>query len=70
MPLAYSDSADANPVSDAYLADGEAAQPVCRKALALLDFMAPASSWSATEERRGIRRGRRVTLARATKGQW
>jgi pimeloyl-ACP methyl ester carboxylesterase len=68
--LAYPDSADANSsLSDAYLADGQKrlARQSAEKALALLDsHMAPASSWSDTEERRGvIRRGVERTLARA-----
>jgi len=68
--LAYPDSADANSnLADAYLADGQKqlARQYAEKALALLDsHAAPASSWSDTEERRGvIRRGVEQTLARA-----
>src|SRR6266446_3948912 len=68
--LAYPDSADAhNNLADAYLKDGQKdlARQYAEKALALLDsHAAPASSWSDTEERRGvIRRGVEQTLARA-----
>jgi formylglycine-generating enzyme required for sulfatase activity/dienelactone hydrolase len=56
--LAYSDSADAHSsLADAYLADGQKdlARQYAEKALALLDsHAAPASSWSDTEERRGV----------------
>jgi tetratricopeptide (TPR) repeat protein len=71
--LAYPDSADANSnLADAYLADGQkdVARQYAEKALALLDsHKAPASSWSATDQRRGeIRHSAEKTLAQATKG--
>jgi dienelactone hydrolase len=54
--LAYPDSADANGnLADAYLRDGQKdlARKYAQKALALLDsHVAPASSWSDTEQRR------------------
>ena len=55
--LAYPDSADAHDnLADAYLKDGQKdlARQHAEKALALLDsHVAPASSWSDTEEKRG-----------------
>ncbi len=55
--LSYPDSADANAnLADAYLADGQRAlaRAHAEKALALLNsHLAPASSWSDTEPRRG-----------------
>jgi tetratricopeptide (TPR) repeat protein len=55
---AYPDSADAyDSLSDAYLADGQKdlARQTAERALVLLDsHMAPASSWSDTEERRKL----------------
>ena len=72
--LAYPDSADANNnLADAYLADGQKdlARQYAEKALALLDsHMAPASSWSDTEPRRGeIRRDLQQTLKKLSTGQ-
>ncbi len=72
--LAYPDSADANNnLADAYLADGQKdlACQYAEKALALLDsHMAPASSWSDTEPRRGeIRRDLQQTLKKLSTGQ-
>lgn len=56
--LGYPDSADAqSSLADAYLADGQKdlARQCAEKALTLLDsHAAPASSWSDTEERRGV----------------
>lgn len=67
--LAYPDSADANAnLADAYIEDGQL--QIARKyadiALSLLNSHAsPASSWSDTEERRGvIRRGLEQTFAK------
>jgi tetratricopeptide (TPR) repeat protein len=55
--LAYPDSADEHSnLADAYLADGQKdlARQYAERALALLDsHVAPASSWSDTEQRRG-----------------
>ena len=72
--LAYPDSADANNnLADAYLADGQKdlACQYAEKALALLDsHMAPASSSSDTEPRRGeIRRDLQQTLKKLSTGQ-
>jgi tetratricopeptide (TPR) repeat protein len=56
--LAYPDSADAHSnLADAYLKDGQKdlARRLAERGMALLDsHTAPASSWSDTQERRGV----------------
>jgi tetratricopeptide (TPR) repeat protein len=69
--LAYPDSADAHyNLADAYLKDGqkELARKYAEEALAMLDsHVAPLSSWSDTDERRGeIRRGAGKILKQLT----
>ena len=74
LDMAYPQSADVqNDLADAYLANGEKdiSREHAQKALALLrSHVAPASSWSDTEERRDeIRKAAEETLKKASAKQ-